>query len=126
MNDRARSGSKADASRSRLTDRYWPVSGSCRRRRLAYSCTELHTKGVSAVVSHFAIVADRLRSAGVSDREISELVVAMFLDQSSVEQYGTVGPRVAEWIGLMVTRAARWILANTTARRRHIACRRAL
>lgn len=57
--------------------------------------------------SDFAAVADTLRHAGVSDREIAELLVAMALDRPSVTQYGIVGPRVAEWIGLMVERAAR-------------------
>lgn len=84
----------------------WPVSVRCSWRQLAYPCTGLHAMGAVVVVSDFAMVADRLRSAGISDREISELVVAMFFDQSSVARYGTVGPRVAEWIGLMVTRAA--------------------
>lgn len=51
--------------------------------------------GALAMFSDFAMVADGLRSAGISDREISGLVVAMFLDRSSVARYGTVGPRVA-------------------------------
>lgn len=58
------------------------------------------------MVSDFAAVTDTVRDAGITDREITELLVAMFLDQRSFARYGTVGPRVAEWIGLKVGRAA--------------------
>lgn len=64
-------------------------------------------------MADFEFLADSLRSAGVTDLEIASLQVAMREDAPSVARERTVGPRVAEWIGEMVSRASRgsWQIA---------------
>jgi hypothetical protein len=61
---------------------------------------------MSIVANEFTVLAATLRSAGVTELEIIELRKAMREDQKDVLKYRTVGPRVAEWIGQMVGRAA--------------------
>ena len=65
----------------------------------------------------FPTLVDTLKSVGITEQELVELRRAMNEDASHVERHRTIGPKVAQWISLLVHRASTesWPLAPEAA-----------